>query len=250
MKLDIETLGDHGDRVVMVHGSLNDGRAAFSEQRSLAGRYRLVIVNRRGYGNNPPVTCVDPEADAQDIVELLEDGAHVVGTSMGGVVSARAAALAPDRVRSLTLIEPPAFPNAAGHPVVAEASLAMQRHWASSSTENAATFLDGFAAALQMPLQLPSPLPPGLTAATTNLKTETPWATYIPLAQIKRARFPKLIVSGQCSPVFEAICDTLAAELSAQRAVFPGSTHAVQRIGKPFNDVLEQFWQSAARAPA
>ncbi|WP_175836324.1 alpha/beta fold hydrolase [Burkholderia anthina] len=250
MKLDIETRGDRGDRVVLVHGSLNDGRAAFSEQLALAERYRLVVVNRRGYGTNPPITCVDPEADAQDIVELLEDGAHVVGTSMGGVISARAAALAPDRVRSLTLIEPPAFPNAARHPAVAEASLAMQRHWANSSTADASTFLDGFAAALKMPLQLPSPLPPGLAAATVNLKTETPWATYIPLAQIKRARFPKLIVSGQCSPVFEAICDTLAAALDAQREVFPGSTHAVQRIGKPFNDVLERFWRSAVPARA
>ncbi|APD13566.1 alpha/beta fold hydrolase [Pandoraea pulmonicola] len=248
MKLDIATLGDHGDRVVMVHGSLNDGHAAFSAQLALAERFRLTIVNRRGYGGNPPISRVNPDVDAGDIVELLQDGAHLVGTSMGGVISARAAALAPDRVRSLTLIEPPAFPNAAAHPVVAAASLAMQQHWARASDADAPTFLDGFAAALRMPLQLPSPLPPGLVAATVNLKTETPWATYIPLAQIALARFPKLIVSGQCSPVFEAICDTLANALNAQREIFPGSTHAVQRIGKPFNDVLERFWSTAVPA--
>lgn len=243
MKLDVVTFGAHGERVVMVHGSLNAGQAAFSAQLPLAERFQLIVVNRRGYGENPPIDRVEPDVDAQDVVELLGDGAHLVGTSMGGVVSARAAALAPDRVRSLTLIEPPAFPNVAGHPVVAASSLALQQHWHDSLDAEPSAFLSGFAKALQMPLQLPDPLPPELVRTTATLKTETPWATYVPLAHLKKAPFPKLIVSGECSPVFEAIADTLATAIGAQREVFPGSTHAVQRIGKPFNDLLERFWK-------
>src|SRR3546814_13001552 len=52
---------------------------------------------------------VDILRDAHDVVEVLGDGAHLVGTSMGGMVSMNAAGLRPDLVHSLTVIEPPAF---------------------------------------------------------------------------------------------------------------------------------------------
>jgi pimeloyl-ACP methyl ester carboxylesterase len=114
---------------VLVHGSLNDGSVAFQAQAALAERWRLIVPNRRGYGKNPPIERVDVDADAQDIVELLGKGAHLVGTSMGGIVAGRAAALAPDWVLSLTLIEPPAFLNARDVPAVAETAAALKRHW-------------------------------------------------------------------------------------------------------------------------
>ena len=43
---------------------------------------------------------------------------HVVAHSYGGVISLLAAAMRPEAVRSLTLVEPPAFGVARGHPAV------------------------------------------------------------------------------------------------------------------------------------
>jgi hypothetical protein len=53
--------------------------------------------------------------------------------------------------------------------------------------------------------------------------------------------FPKLLVSADWSPAFNAICDRLAAQWNGVRRIFPGAGHAVQRIGAPFNALLESF---------
>jgi pimeloyl-ACP methyl ester carboxylesterase len=245
MDLDVTILGDKGPTVVMVHGSLNDGTAAWQAQHALAERWRLVIPNRRGYGKNPPVAKIEPDVDAADVVKLLGDGAHLVGTSMGGVVAARAAALAPDRVYSLTLIEPPAFPNAMQAPRVAAAAAALRKHFADNRNAEPRPFIVGFLKAMEMQMALPDQLPPSVVHASGNLKTEAPWETGIPLDALAAASYPKLVVSGDCSPVFEIIADTIAATLQAQRRVFPGAGHAVQRIGEPFNKLLEEFMSAA-----
>jgi pimeloyl-ACP methyl ester carboxylesterase len=245
MNLDVTFWGENGPPVVMVHGSLNDGLSAYQAQQPLAARWRLIVPNRRGYGKNPPVDKVRPDLDAADIVELLGAGAHLVGTSMGAVVAARAAALAPNKVFSLTLVEPPAFPNAMHVPRVAQSAAALRRHWASAINAEPGEFVKGFLQAMEMQMVLPSPLPPGLVHASGNLKTEAPWETGIPADALATAPFPKLVVSGDCSPVFEIIADTIATTLKAKRQVFPGAGHAVQRIGEPFNALLEEFMQAA-----
>jgi pimeloyl-ACP methyl ester carboxylesterase len=51
----------------------------------------------------------DFEEDARDIAQLLGDGAHLVGHSYGAIGALYAAALVPLAVRSLTVIEPPAW---------------------------------------------------------------------------------------------------------------------------------------------
>ena len=73
--------------VVLIHGTLTWGTACFERQRSLADRYRLLVVDRRGYGSSPDIAHSDYAVDAADIVELLGEGAHVVGHSYGGVVA-------------------------------------------------------------------------------------------------------------------------------------------------------------------
>src|ERR687887_198110 len=78
----------------------------------------IVPPARRGPPPTPPVERVDFEEQAPLVADLLEDGAHLVAHSYGGVVSLYAAALRPEAVRSLTVIEPPAFGIARGHPAV------------------------------------------------------------------------------------------------------------------------------------
>jgi hypothetical protein len=75
-----------------------------------------------------------------------------------------------------------------------------------------------------------------------------PWEAEIPLAALAATRFPKLVVSGAHHPAFDAICDRLECELSAERAVFPGYGHTAQRH-PGFNVALADFVERAAAAP-
>jgi pimeloyl-ACP methyl ester carboxylesterase len=244
-ELSVERWGDDGPTVVLVHGSLSSAAAAFGEQKVLVERYRLIAPYRRGYSPSPTTARIDPDRDAEDVVELLGDGAHLVGTSMGGVVAMRAAALAPDRVFSLTVIEPPAMPNAAGRPAADALIDGLRTHWEQNGDADDETFVNGFLKVLNVSMELPSPLPPPLAEAVRNLKTERPWETGVPIEKLAAARFPKLVVTGGGTPGFEDVGDALAEQLPAKRVLFDGSPHAVQRIGQPFNDELLAFLSSA-----
>lgn len=117
------TVWGEGEPVVLVHGSLTTDPASddWIEQRLLAERYQLIMPSRRGYFQSPPAEQGNFEVDADDIAQLLggiERGAHLVAHSYGSIGSMLAAAKRPDMVRSLTVIEPPAFGVARGNPDV------------------------------------------------------------------------------------------------------------------------------------
>lgn len=248
-ELAAERWGDSGPRIVMVHGSLSSAAAAFGEQQVLADRYQIIAPYRRGYGPSPSTERIDPDRDAAEIVELLGDGGHLVGTSMGGVVAMRAAALAPEKVWSLTVIEPPAMPNGAGRPAADELIRSLRDYWATADTSDHELFVAGFLKVLSIDMQLPSPLPPPLTEAVGNLTTERPWETGVPVEKLAQTTFPKLVVTGGGTPGFEDVADALAEAFGAKRVLFNGSPHAVQRIGQRFNDELLEHL-STAEAPS
>src|SRR3712207_6767288 len=88
----VETLGD-GTRVVLVHGSLATAAEEWTEQLPLAAQgFRLLRPDRRGYGRSPALEGEDFLVDADDIVELMGEGAHLVGHSYGGLGAMVAAA--------------------------------------------------------------------------------------------------------------------------------------------------------------
>jgi hypothetical protein len=72
----------------------------------------------------------------------------------------------------------------------------------------------------------------------------SPQEARIPLAELARAPFPKLVVSGAHHPAFDAVCDVLERALGAGRAVLPGAGHSVQRA-PGFNDALCDFFARA-----
>src|SRR6266567_4761516 len=113
----VEELGQ-GPRVLLVHGSGSGGSSAWSAQLPLAERFRLVIPTRSGYPPNPPLERIDFEKQAAELAPLLEDGAHLVGHSYGGLIALLMAARRPKSVLSLAVSEPPAFALARGNPEV------------------------------------------------------------------------------------------------------------------------------------
>lgn len=241
----VERWGDAGERIVLVHGSLGVGAAAFGEQRPLAADFVLDVVTRRGYGDTPRIEAVDVGHDARDVVEILGDGAHLVGTSMGGIVSLNAAGLRPDLVRSLTIIEPPAFALAADLPAVRAVSEAMRRHWRDADPSDLRAFVRGFLGALGMEMPLPDPLPDAFAANVRNLVTERPWRVDVPVGAVADAPFPKLVVTGGWSPAFDGICQRLADLFATDLHVLTGAGHGVQRVGEPFNTLLARHVRNA-----
>jgi len=245
MDLHIQSWGEQGSEVLLVHGSVTNGEMTWAEQRPLADRWRLVVVDRRGYFPNPPADHEDFEEDVPDIVELLGEGAHLVGHSYGAVISLLAAAERPELVRSLTVIEPPAFGVALDRPEVAAFAAGIRPYWLHGPRDPEA-FLRGFLEMAGSSAQLPSPLPPPLLQSAKLLMVERdPTEAVIPLETLREAPFPKLVVSGAHSAVFDAVCDVLEKELGAERAAIPGAGHSVPRTGAPFNNRLQAFLSSA-----
>jgi pimeloyl-ACP methyl ester carboxylesterase len=248
------TVWGEGDPAVFVHGSFGWGEETWQAQRPLADSYRLLLVDRRGFGATPADGRPDFERDADDIAGLLDEPSHLVGHSYGGVVSLLAAARRPDALRSLAVIEPPALGLVRGDPVVEEFLERMEKSVieARDADEYRARFLEGFG----FPAPRERLAGVALEAAASSWQDRPPSEAEIPLQELARTPFPKLVVRGgwekaprsareRGAKIFGAICDVLEQELDAESAVFPDAAHNPQLLGEPFNERLRAFWSSA-----
>jgi pimeloyl-ACP methyl ester carboxylesterase len=242
-----ETWGS-GPRLILIHGAITNGAAAWSKQKPLADRWQLVVVNRPGFVPNPAANSSDFESDAQDVAEMLDEPAHLVGHSYGGLIALLTASYRPDSVRSLTVIEPPAMNLMRGDPDI-EKSIADHIQLVASHRDDPQAFLTAFTSTLGGdPASVPNPLPDPLRQHVELLIHERPpWDAAIPVEALSKAPFPKLVMSGGHSQMQERMCDTLAQAIgpSAKRAVIDGGGHLVQRTGAPFNSRLEQLLSTA-----
>ena len=243
----VETVG-RGPRVVLVHGSVGNGASTWAAQEPLAERFTLVVPDRPGSPPNPPVDRVDFEEQAPLVAELLGDGAHLVAHSYGGVISLYATALRPEAVRSLTVIEPPAFGLARGHPAADRLVEELDALWAQVDAIEPAVFLSRFSS-LVIGRTVPPDreLSPELEQGVRTLMVERPPSEADPpLEALAAAPFPKLVVSGAHSAAFDAVCDVLQERLGAERVVLPGAAHNAQRT-PGFNQTLVSFLERAER---
>jgi pimeloyl-ACP methyl ester carboxylesterase len=214
---------------VLIHGSGGNAETAWAAVHPLAERFTLVAPSRGGYPPNPPLERIDFEAQAAELAPLLEDGAHLVGHSYGGVIALLIAAAQPGHVRSLTVSEPPAFALARGNPIVDELVERLHEHFTGGPREPRA-FVEGFLALVGTRAQLPDPLPPEVEQSIRATMAERfPWEAEIPLDELSATEFPKLVISGAHHPAFDAVCDVLQERLPAERAVLPGAGHGIPR---------------------
>jgi pimeloyl-ACP methyl ester carboxylesterase len=243
------TVWGEGDPAVFVHGSFGWGGETWREQRPLADHYRLLLVDRRGFGASPANGRVDFERDAYEIGEVLDEGAHLVGHSYGGVVSLVAAGLRPEAVRSLTVIEPPALGLIRSNPAALDFinGVAAAMAEATDPSDYRARFLRNFG--------FPAPdvelEGPDLEAARSSWHERDPTEAVIPFERLAAVR--TLVVRGDWAnappaarergaAVFHAICDVLEERLHADSATFPAA-HRPQEVGAPFNERLRAFWE-------
>jgi pimeloyl-ACP methyl ester carboxylesterase len=229
-------------RIVFVHGSVMGGRPTWSGQRSLGERFEVEIVERPGFPPHPDVDHVDFEEHAALLAaDLPEGGAHLVGHSYGGLISLLAAASAPERVRSLTVIEPPATGIAAGNPAADAFTDEGIEWWETGPTDDPEAFLRGFLTYVGSDYVPPTPLSERLAQGARTLIVERgPWEAEVPFDALAAAPFPTLVVSGAHHAAFDAVCDVLVTRLRAERLVLPGYGHTVQQHPE-FNERLGEF---------
>lgn len=239
--LDVECLGS-GPTVVLVHGSIVGAERSWRKQRVLAEDWRLCLPNRPGFGSSPELERGDFEEEAPLVAELLGASSHLVGHSYGAVIALLAAALRPDAVRSLTVSEPGLLALAAGDPV-ADAMISHGEEMYRRGPETAPRdFLLAFRAGVHSAHETPQELPAWLERGARHAARERPpWQAEVPLDRLARAPFPKLVISGGHSPVFEAVCDRLAKRLGAERRIISGRQHTIPATGEPYNRCLQEF---------
>jgi len=233
-----------GPRAVLVHGGGAGGSTAFAGQRPLAEDYELVLPDRPGAGGTPAQGRQDAERDGRLIAGLLDElggeGAHLVGHSYGAVAVMVGAALRPQLVRSLTLIEPPVFQLAADDPVVQ----ARQVELADAIADpDPARRVQRFLAAAGLPAHVPVPLPAPLRHLAAELRSmRQPWDIPLDLPALRSLGVPRAVVSGGHHDAFERLAARLARSIDADHVVLPGAGHAVQDTGRPFNTLLRKVW--------
>ncbi len=246
--LEVERIGA-GPPILFIHGDIVGPELTWRKQRELAERWSLLIPSRPGFGESPPLDRNDFEVEAPMFAELLGEGAHLVGHSYGAVIALLAAGLRPDAVRSLTVSEPGCLRVAAGTPVVDEMIANGERLFGHAEEIPSEDFLQLFRGGAGSAYGTPEELPENLLHGVELLKRERPsWEAEIPTEALAAGGFPVLVLSGGHSDAFEAVCDSLAASLSAEREVIRGRGHTVPSTGAPYNERLEAFLRAAEPA--
>ena len=222
-----------GVRVVLVHGGTpGGGAAAFNAQKDLEARWHLVLPDRPGHGLSPRQGREDFERDADLLAPLLEDRSHLVGHSYGAIAALYVAAMRPDAVRSLTLIEPPAYFFAPEHPAVAEMARAIEEVFEHPPADPG-EMMNAFFALVGIDTRLPEPLPAGLEGIAEGFTDiRGPHEALIDVKALIRGGYPILVLTSGRIAGFEAIAEAIVEQTGAEHVVVPGTDHAVQDAGE------------------
>lgn len=108
-----------GDPVVLLHGYTDRLEMWAGMADSIAVSHRVIVPDVRGFGasSRPGEAGSYGRAMAGDVVALLDslgiDRAHLVGYSMGALITSNVAVRSPERVRSAVLVAGPFYADSA-----------------------------------------------------------------------------------------------------------------------------------------
>jgi pimeloyl-ACP methyl ester carboxylesterase len=257
--------GNSGPIVLMIHGGVQGGLGGgpinFINQRELADKgYKLRVPNRPGFGESPSRGVDSQTADAVWIAEELGKGSHLVGHSFGGAEALLAAAIRPEAVQSLILIEPALQPILATDveglklPEIQEALQVVSAplmaaespgDFARLFSECMGEAVDGglnpSAAALEDHPESASDLGCALLNAVLGTPQEMRAAADI----VKAKGIPVYVISGGYSPSQDACCKAIARLTGGKHIIIPCPNHFIQQdSAKLFNEFLDKEIQN------
>jgi pimeloyl-ACP methyl ester carboxylesterase len=184
---------------------------------------------------------------------LLGDGAHLVGHSYGGVVAMLAAAMAPEKVLSLVLIEPAAHRAAEEHPAVADTIRGSKAFMDKARQRPSKEYLE----LVFGDLPRPEPAEYLERAAASALHERPAWLAEIPVEELAEGTYPKLVIAGAwdftapgylpgMGDVIQQVGRTVAAKIGAEYREIPGAAHEAHKEQPDVvNHLLDDLWQRA-----
>ena len=246
-RLRVRTAGN-GPAILFVHGWAIDLDMWTPQFAALAGRYRLIAFDRRGFGFSSGTAGIDHDlADIEELLAKLDlDSVAIVGMSQGARVALRWALRSPGATRCLILDGPPRDILAVGRPE-GEVTLATYRELVREQGIEA--FRKQW---LQHPLMRLYTSEPRAHALLREMVGRYPGqdlmgdeTAQLPgIGSLQRLDLPILIVNGEHDT---AVRIGAGAELAralphAQLAIIPGAGH-LSNLDNPgaYNQALDQF---------
>jgi pimeloyl-ACP methyl ester carboxylesterase len=207
-----------GETVLLLHSSASSGGQWRSLMEMLQASCRLLVPDLYGYGEtdpwpgDAPLALTDEAALADAVLARCNGPVHLVGHSYGGAVGLRFAIEHPERLLSLTLVEPVAFHllraapgESADHDLfreVAEMAVAVANAVASGDDRGGMSrFIDywnGAGAWMRMRPELQAAL--ARRTAKVALDFEATMTDPTPIDALRRITVPTLVLHGSASP--------------------------------------------------
>ncbi len=223
-----------GEPVVLLHCSASSGGQWQALAEQLQERFCVVAPDLYGYGASDPWSGCGPitlAAEAEPVAALIArhiGPVHLIGHSYGGAVALRLARDRPERLRSLTLIEPVAFhllrqasgPNARLYEEIRSLADAVLSAGLSGDYQRGmARFVDywsGPGSWARLPEDQQRTLCRGITKIILDFHATI--AEDTPLEAYRRIGVPTLVLRGERSPATtRRIAELLARTLPAAR---------------------------------
>jgi pimeloyl-ACP methyl ester carboxylesterase len=242
VELEYEVRGA-GEPVLLIDMLIADCFVPLLPEPALAHHYQLIRYHKRGWVGSthtpPPVSIAEHAADATELLDHLGvQRAHIVGHSSGASIGAQLALDQPDKVHTLTLLEPTllslplggAFLNAAGP--MFEAYGGGDHSGAFAMFVAAASGLDWEACRALLEEQIPDVVAQSIKDADTFFGVELPavaeW-TFGP-EQAAAIRRPVLSVIGaETQPLWVEIAEFLRSSLPhVEESTIDGVGHLLQ----------------------
>jgi pimeloyl-ACP methyl ester carboxylesterase len=258
VELEIRSRGA-GEPVLFVHGSMGDECFAVLVEPALAEHYRLIDYHRRGYGGSGllevPVSISQQVADCKGVMQHLGiERAHLVGQSYGGVIILQFALDAPEKVRSLSLLEP-ALPSILfNSPEFGALAATVTSKYESGDKAGAINAFGREVCGVDFRAVFDQTLPPGnferwVADADTVFQSDMPALQPWQFTRQDAARITQPVLNlrgANTTSYFQEIHETLQTWLpQAQSFVVPQATHAMlQTNPKATAEILANFFSN------
>ena len=239
--------------VICIHGSMGNSHVWDRFAAALADERRTIAIDLRGHGDSEWVSPPAYRADVESLLQQIDAERYtLVGHSMGGLVAMLLAAMRPDVVEKLVVVDIEAKPPI--HQVEHLRAVGQRGHRVLTDYEStmkaAHTFLpevDDDAVSWMVPYlfrRVPgghSPKWDPNTMAQLERWNVEPW--------LARIRCPVLIVRGESSHVLaKEAAQSMAAQIDDCRVVeIPEAAHQVMlQQSEAFTDVVRSFLVTGA----